>query len=35
MSSKNAPLIVDVRAPRERDQKHIAGSVNIPLSRLQ
>jgi len=35
MSSEDAPLILDVRAPREREQKYIAGSVNIPLSRLQ
>jgi hydroxyacylglutathione hydrolase len=29
-----APLIVDVRAPRERAQKHIAGSVGLPLNHL-
>jgi hydroxyacylglutathione hydrolase len=28
------PLAVDVRAPREREQKHIEGSLNIPLNRL-
>jgi hydroxyacylglutathione hydrolase len=27
-------LLVDVRAPRERDQKSIAGSVGIPLNHL-
>jgi len=27
-------LLVDVRAPREREQKHIAGSVSVPLSQL-
>jgi hydroxyacylglutathione hydrolase len=29
-----APLIVDVRAPRERQQKHIGGSLGIPLNHL-
>ena len=29
-----APLAVDVRAPREREQKRIAGSVGIPLNHL-
>ena len=29
-----APLMVDVRAPGERQQKRIAGSVSIPLSTL-
>ena len=28
------PTFVDVRAPRERDEKHIAGSVSVPLSQL-
>ena len=28
------PLLVDVRAPRERDEKHIAGSVSVPLSQI-
>jgi len=27
-------MVVDVRAPREREQKYIEGSVSIPLSRL-
>jgi rhodanese-related sulfurtransferase/glyoxylase-like metal-dependent hydrolase (beta-lactamase superfamily II) len=30
----NPPLAIDVRAPREREQKHIAGSVSIPLNHL-
>jgi rhodanese-related sulfurtransferase len=34
LSSSAPPLIVDVRAPRERDQKHIAGSIGIPLNHL-
>ena len=29
-----APLAIDVRAPSERDQKYIAGSVSIPLNHL-
>jgi hydroxyacylglutathione hydrolase len=29
-----APLLVDVRAPGERDQKRIQGSVSIPLNHL-
>jgi rhodanese-related sulfurtransferase len=29
-----SPLTVDVRAPRERDQKRIAGSVSMPLNHL-
>jgi hydroxyacylglutathione hydrolase len=28
------PLAVDVRAPRERDEKFVAGSVSIPLNHL-
>jgi rhodanese-related sulfurtransferase len=28
------PVLVDVRAPREREQKRIGGSVSIPLNRL-
>ena len=31
---ERAPVLVDVRAPREREQKRIAGSVGIPLSHL-
>jgi rhodanese-related sulfurtransferase len=34
LASSQAPLVVDVRAPRERDQKHIGGSLSIPLNRL-
>jgi len=29
-----APLLIDVRAPRERDQKRIPGSLSIPLNHL-
>jgi hydroxyacylglutathione hydrolase len=34
LSAIEAPLAVDVRTPREREQKHIAGSMAIPLNRL-
>jgi len=34
LSSSQPPLAIDVRAPREREQKHIAGSLGIPLNRL-
>ncbi len=34
LSSEQAPLAVDVRAPREREQKFIAGSLGIPLNHL-
>jgi hydroxyacylglutathione hydrolase len=34
LSSAEPPLAVDVRGPRERDQKHIAGSLHIPLNHL-
>jgi hydroxyacylglutathione hydrolase len=32
--SSQPPLAVDVRTPRERDQKYIAGSLGIPLNHL-
>jgi hydroxyacylglutathione hydrolase len=34
LASKDAPLAVDVRTPREREQKSVGGSVSVPLSRL-
>jgi len=34
LSSDEPPLAVDVRAPREREQKFIEGSVSIPLNHL-
>ena len=34
LSSPQPPLVIDVRAPREREQKHIVGSLGIPLNRL-
>jgi hydroxyacylglutathione hydrolase len=33
-SGSEKPLALDVRTPREREQKAIAGSTNIPLSQL-
>jgi hydroxyacylglutathione hydrolase len=34
LSSAQPPVIVDVRAPREREQKRIAESLSIPLNHL-
>ena len=34
LSSSDPPLAIDVRTPRERQQKHIDGSLSIPLNRL-
>ena len=34
LASPQPPLAIDVRAPRERDQKHIVGSLGIPLNHL-
>ncbi len=34
MSSSQPPLILDVRAAREREQKHIEGSLSVPLNHL-
>ncbi|MGH9741349.1 MAG: MBL fold metallo-hydrolase [Candidatus Acidiferrum sp.] len=34
MASNQPPLIIDVRAPGERVQKYIEGSLSMPLSRL-
>lgn len=34
LRSDEAPLAIDVRAPREREQKHVAGSLSIPLNHL-
>ena len=34
LSSSEPPLAIDVRAPREREQKHIDGSLGFPLNRL-
>ena len=34
LAAGEPPLAIDVRAPREREQKHIAGSLGIPLNHL-
>jgi rhodanese-related sulfurtransferase len=34
LSSPQPPLAIDVRAPREREQKHIEGSLSVPLNHL-
>jgi len=34
LASNEPPLVLDVRGPREREQKHIAGSLGIPLNHL-
>ena len=34
LASRQPPLAVDVRAPREREQKHIEGSLSVPLNHL-
>jgi len=34
LASSDPPLAVDVRTSRERGQKHLAGSLNIPLNHL-
>jgi len=31
---RTRPTLIDVRAPRERDEKHVAGSISLPLSQL-
>ena len=35
LDGMNAPMLLDVRTAREWAEKHIAGSVNIPLNRLR
>jgi rhodanese-related sulfurtransferase len=34
LASADPPMVLDIRAPREWESKHIAGSVNIPLNHL-
>jgi hydroxyacylglutathione hydrolase len=34
IASASPPVVLDVRAPAERAQKHIAGSLHIPLNHL-
>lgn len=35
MAGKDAPVVLDVRTAKEWEEKHIAGSVNVPLNHLQ
>jgi hydroxyacylglutathione hydrolase len=35
LASPQPPLAIDVRAPRERDQKHIMDSLSMPLNHLK
>jgi len=35
LAGADAPLIIDVRNPREWTAKHLVGSINIPLNHLQ
>jgi len=35
LASPEPPLVLDVRAPKEWEQKRIPGSLNIPLNRLE
>jgi hydroxyacylglutathione hydrolase len=34
LASSEPPVLIDVRNPREREQKHIAGSLGVPLNHL-
>jgi len=34
LSSSEPPVVVDVRGQREREQKHIGGSLSLPLNHL-
>jgi rhodanese-related sulfurtransferase/glyoxylase-like metal-dependent hydrolase (beta-lactamase superfamily II) len=33
--SQDPPLVMDIRAPREWNAKHLPGSINLPLTHLQ
>ncbi len=35
LASSAPPVVIDVRTPPEREKNHIAGSLHIPLNRLQ
>jgi hydroxyacylglutathione hydrolase len=35
VDSPQAPLLIDVRTPREWSARHVEGSLNVPLSRLR
>jgi len=34
LAGANPPLVIDVRTPREREQKYVEGSLTIPLNHL-
>jgi rhodanese-related sulfurtransferase len=34
LASNDPPLAIDVRMRREREQKHISGSLSVPLNHL-
>src|SRR5271165_633203 len=34
LAGPQPPLVVDVRSPHEWEEKHVEGSVNVPLSRM-
>ena len=34
LASSQPPLVVDVRSPKEWNEKHLPGSLNLPLNRL-
>jgi rhodanese-related sulfurtransferase len=33
-ASAPAPVLIDVRSPREHEEKHVAGSLSVPLNHL-
>jgi len=35
LASGNPPVVIDIRTPREWSEKHLGGSVSIPLTHLQ
>jgi hydroxyacylglutathione hydrolase len=35
LTLNNPPVVIDIRAPREWSEKHLAGSLSIPLGHLQ
>jgi rhodanese-related sulfurtransferase len=34
LAAADSPLVIDVRSPREREQKFIGGSMSVPLNHL-
>ena len=35
LASQDPPLVMDIRAPREWNAKHLSDSINLPLAHLQ